>query len=143
MNLIENIEKKELIINSSTDNLSEVRAFIQAVWNSYGFDEKEGRSVVISVDEACTNIIKHAYHFDANKTIKIKVEKKRNKFIVKIIDTGSHFNPNGIPEPNIPERQKSKKGGGLGIYLMKKLMDEVKYSNKGNKNELILVKYLN
>lgn len=143
MNLIENIEKKELIINSSTDNLSDVRAFIQAVWNSYGYDEKEGKNVVVSVDEACTNIIKHAYHFDTTKTIKIKVENKKDRFIVKITDTGSHFNPNGIPEPNIPEKLKSKKGGGLGIYLMKKLMDEVKYSNKGNKNELILVKYLN
>jgi len=143
LNLIENIEKKELIINSSTDNLSDVRAFIQAVWNSYGYDEKEGKNVVVSVDEACTNIIKHAYHFDTTKTIKIKVENKKDRFIVKITDTGSHFNPNGIPEPNIPEKLKSKKGGGLGIYLMKKLMDEVKYSNKGNKNELILVKYLN
>lgn len=143
MKIKENIENKELIVNSSTDNLSEVRTFVQAMWNSYGYDEKEGRSVVISVDEACTNIIKHAYHFDANGIIKIKVESKKNKFIVKITDTGSHFDPNQIPEPNIPERQKSKKGGGLGIYLMKKLMDEVKYSNKGKKNELILVKYLN
>ncbi|MEN8193243.1 MAG: ATP-binding protein [Bacteroidota bacterium] len=138
-----NIANNELVIYSSTDNLSEVREFIAAAWISYGYDNKEGMKVALSVDEACTNIIKHAYHNKANGIIKIKVENKKDKFIIKITDKGSHFDPNQVPEPNIPERQKNKRGGGLGMFLMKKLMDEVKYMNKGRTNELILVKHLN
>lgn len=138
-----NISKTELSINSSTDNLSEVREFILASWVSCGHDAKEGLKVALSVDEACTNIIKHAYHNSSDGVIKIAVDNKKNKFIIKIADNGSHFNPNEVPEPNIPERQKNRKGGGLGMFLMKKLMDEVSYKSNGKSNQLILVKYLN
>ena len=138
----ENISKIELKINSSTDNLSEVRKFILASWSSFGYDAKDGLKVALSVDEACTNIIKHAYHNSSDGIIKIVVDNNKKKFIVKITDNGSHFDPNGVPEPNIPERQKDKKGGGLGMFLMKKLMDEVRYKSNGKSNQLILVKYL-
>ncbi len=138
-----NISKTELRINSSTDNLSEVREFILASWVSYGHDAKDGLKVALSVDEACTNIIKHAYHNSSNGVIKIAVNNQKKKFIIKIKDNGSHFNPNEVPEPNIPERQKNRKGGGLGMFLMKKLMDEVSYKSNGKSNQLILVKYLN
>lgn len=138
-----NIPNNELVIYSSTDNLADVREFIRASWLSYGHDVKEGMKVALSVDEACTNIIKHAYHNESTGLIKIKVDNRKDKFIIRITDRGSHFNPNQVPEPNIPERQRNKKGGGLGMFLMKKLMDEVKYMNKGKSNELVLVKYLN
>lgn len=138
-----NISKTELKINSSTDNLSEVREFILDSWVSCGYDAKEGLKVALSVDEACTNIIKHAYHNSSDGVIKIAVDNKKKKFIIKITDNGSHFNPNEVPEPNIPERQKNRKGGGLGMFLMKKLMDEVSYKSNGKSNQLILVKYLN
>lgn len=138
-----NISKTELRINSSTDNLSEVREFILASWVSYGHDAKDGLKVALSVDEACTNIIKHAYHNSSNGVIKIAVNNQKKKFTIKIKDNGSHFNPNEVPEPNIPERQKNRKGGGLGMFLMKKLMDEVSYKSNGKSNQLILVKYLN
>ena len=138
-----NISKTELRVNSSTDNLSEVREFILASWVSYGYDAKEGLKVALSVDEACTNIIKHAYHNSSDGVIKISIDNKKKKFIIKITDNGSHFNPNEVPEPDIPQRQKNKKGGGLGMFLMKKLMDEVSYKSNGKSNQLILVKYLN
>jgi len=131
------------MINSSTDHLSDVRSFITASWSSYGYEPKEGIKVALSVDEACTNIIKHAYHNSVDGTIKIKIDSQKNKFIVKITDKGSHFDPNQVPDPDIVGLQKKRKGGGLGMFLMKKLMDEVKYKNKGKINELILVKYLN
>ena len=138
----ENISKIELKINSSTDNLSEVREFILTSWSSFGYDAKDGLKVALSVDEACTNIIKHAYHNSSDGIIKIVVDNNKKNFVVKITDTGSHFDPNEVPEPNIPERQKNKKGGGLGMFLMKKLMDEVRYKSNGKSNQLILVKYL-
>lgn len=143
MKLKGNIANNELMIRSSTDHLSDVREFITSSWASYGYDAKEGIKVALSVDEACTNIIKHAYHNVADGTIKIKVDSKKNKFIVRITDKGSHFDPNQVPDPDIAGRQKKRKGGGLGMFLMKKLMDEVQYKDKGKTNELILVKYLN
>ncbi len=136
------ISKTEIVISSSTDNLSLVRSFIEFHGRELELSNKEIAHISLAVDEACTNIIKHAYKNSKNGKIKIKINKKNKMFFVKLTDNGSNFDPSIIPEPNVAENQKMKKGGGLGLFLMKKIMDEVKYSVKGKRNELILIKYL-
>lgn len=135
--------EKELIVKSSTDNLAKVREFTKKAAEESGFSEETVGKIILAVDEACTNIIKHAYKFSPDGKIVISIKFDSAKFTISIIDEGIHFNPNSVPEPNIVEYYKQKKIGGLGIFLMKKLMDDVKYSTiTGNKNQVILVKYL-
>ncbi len=136
------ISKSEIVISSSTDNLSLVRSFIEYHGRELELGNKEIAHISLAVDEACTNIIKHAYNYSKNGKIKINIDKKKDKLSVKLTDKGSHFDPSIIPDPNIEESQKMKKGGGLGMFLMKKIMDEVEYRAKGKGNELILIKYL-
>jgi len=138
-----NIPKNELLISSSTDNLAKVRSFVEMHGADVGFDKRVISHIILAVDEACTNIIEHAYNNSENEKIRIKIKSANNKFSVTITDRGNHFDPSLIEEPNIAKSQKMKKGGGLGMFLMKKLMDEVKYNAKSNGNELILIKYLN
>lgn len=138
-----NILKNELLISSSTNNLAEVRSFVKNNGEKVGLSEKVIAHISLAVDEACTNIIKHAYNNSPNETINIKIKASNHKFSVFIADTGKHFDPNKVPEPNVEKNQKMKKGGGLGMFLMKKLMDEVKYNSNGNGNQLILIKYIN
>ena len=136
------ISKIEIVISSSTDYLSLVRSFIELHGREFELSNKEIAHISLAVDEACTNIIKHAYKGSENGKIKIKIDKKKNKFIVKLTDNGLHFDPSIVPEPNVEQSQKMKKGGGLGMFLMKNIMDEVKYNAKGKSNELILIKHL-
>ena len=136
------ISKSEIVISSSTDNLSLVRSFIEYHGRELELGNKEIAHISLAVDEACTNIIKHAYNYSKNGKIKINIDKKKDKLSVRLTDKGSHFDPSIIPEPNIEKSQKMKKGGGLGMFLMKKIMDEVEYNAKGKGNELILIKYL-
>ena len=138
----ENIEK-ELKVKSSTENLSLIRNFTKATAELCGFDSEAVGKIVLAVDEACTNIIKHAYQYSPNGDIILKFKLANSKFAISITDKGQHFNPNIIPEPDLKEFHKQRKVGGLGMYLMKKLMDEVVYhSLTGSKNEVILIKYL-
>jgi serine/threonine-protein kinase RsbW len=133
----------ELVVKSTTDNLSQIRDFMKNAAKKCGFSEDITDKIVLAVDEACTNIIKHAYKFSPNGKIIIAVKFADSKFEISITDEGLHFNPGTIPEPDIQEYYKQKKVGGLGMYLIKKLMDEVNYSTlTGNKNQVILVKYL-
>jgi len=135
--------KKELVVKSSTDNLAQIREFTQIAAQESGFSNENVGKIVLAVDEACTNIIKHAYKYSPVGDINISVRLEQSKFIISIIDEGGHFNPDIIPEPDIREYHKKRKAGGLGMYLMKKLMDEVKYTNLNeNRNQVILVKYL-
>ncbi len=143
MNSANYIFEKDLSVKSTTDNLALIREFTRSSAAECGFSEETVGKIILAVDEACTNIIKHAYKYspDGNITINIKFDQK--KFIISITDEGIHFDPSRVPEPDLVEYYKQKRAGGLGVFLIKKLMDEVKYSTlSGNKNQVVLVKYL-
>ncbi|MBK7104050.1 MAG: ATP-binding protein [Ignavibacteriae bacterium] len=134
---------KKITVKSSTDNLSVIRDFIRTAAKDAGFDNDTSGKIVLAADEACTNIIKHAYKYSNKGKIGINISVKSNKFSVSITDNGEHFNSTSIPEPDLKKYYQEKKVGGLGMFLMKKLMDEVKYSQpKDKKNKVTLVKYL-
>jgi len=87
------------------------------------------------VDEACTNIIKYAYAGKAG-IIAIICERQKDELIITISDYGKPFDPLSVPQPDLAADLDHRKVGGLGIYLMKKLMDDVSYnfeSVKGNR----------
>jgi serine/threonine-protein kinase RsbW len=130
-------------IESRTDNLLEVREFVLDAARTFGFSEEEASKVVLAVDEACTNIIKHAYHYAPDKTIQIVIEPNKDAFRVTIIDEGKSFNPTTVKLPDLKQQLTHYRRGGLGIYLMKSLVDKVEYRYApGQKNEVRLTKYL-
>ena len=133
----------ELSVNSTTENLSLIRDFIRNNAVDVGFNEESIGKIILAVDEACTNIIKHAYKYSVSGQINISVHFSDKKFTVVIVDSGSHFNPAVIPDPDLKIYHQQRKTGGLGMFLMRKLMDEVNYENlEDNKNQVVLVKYL-
>jgi serine/threonine-protein kinase RsbW len=135
--------KKRLSVKSTTENLSTIREFIRNLSLQVGFDESIANKITLAVDEACTNIIKHAYQFSNSGKINIYANYYNKKMKISITDQGAHFNSMSVPEPDLAKYYKEKRVGGLGIFLMKKLMDEVKYSQtSGNRNKVTLIKYL-
>ena len=98
--------------------------------------------VQTAVDEACTNIIKYAYS-EKGGIITITCELQDNDFVVSIRDNGKPFDPASVPPPDLGTDLDRRKIGGLGIYLMRKLMDDVSYSFNAEKgNTLIMRKTL-
>jgi serine/threonine-protein kinase RsbW len=134
---------KQLVVKSTTDNLSKIRNFVKSNAALSGIDSETIGKIVLATDEACTNVIKHAYKYSPNGEIIIDIKFSRAKLFISITDKGSHFNSTIIPEPDLKEYYKQRKVGGLGMFLMKKLMDEVVYKVlDDNKNQVILIKYL-
>jgi serine/threonine-protein kinase RsbW len=137
------IKEKKLIVKSKTENLSKIRTFIQDITSAVGFTQKSIDNMMLAVDEACTNIIKHAYKSYPDGEIIIKVKYEAKKLIITIIDYGKAFAPETVPEPDIQEYYRQHKVGGLGMYLMKTLMDDVEYiSVPGKYNQVLLSKSL-
>jgi serine/threonine-protein kinase RsbW len=138
-----NISKKEIVVKSTTDNLAMIREFIKNTTTEVGISDEIIDKIILAVDEACTNIIKHAYKYSPEGQIYIATRFADSKFTIAITDEGQHFDPDKIPVPDLNEYYKQKRIGGLGMFLIKKLMDEVNYSTlSGNKNRVVLVKYL-
>lgn len=136
-----NTFSQKIKVKSTTENLSIIRDFIQDTASASGFGRDAVDKIILAVDEASTNIIKHAYKYNPEKEIEIKVTLSSGKFTIEIIDSGNSFDPDSVHDPDIRKYFKERKVGGLGIFLMKKLMDDVKYDTlKNHRNKVTLIK---
>lgn len=128
-------------ISASTKNLSEVRNFVAEHAKNNGFSSSKIADIRLAVDEAITNIIKHAYKGDENHTIEITVKFKKDRVCIELQDTGNSFNLDTFPEPNIREKIKQRKRGGMGVYLIHSLMDDVTYGRQNKSNKMVMCKF--
>ena len=134
----------ELVVKSRTENLSRIRDFISQKASEAGISNSDVENIMLAVDEACTNIIKHAYDSYPDGEIIIKVEHNSNKLLITIVDYGNSFDPLIVPDPDLQKYYNDGRVGGLGMYLMKSLMDDVKYKTvPGKYNEVLLSKRIN
>ena len=93
-----------------------------------------------AVDEASTNVVKHAYG-GRGGFFQISCELNGADIIITIRDHGAKFDPGSVPLPEVDSALEERKAGGLGIYMMKKMMDRVDYGySEGEGNRLLLVK---
>lgn len=134
-----------LKLENESANLRLIREFVSGVANEAEFDEEEICQIELAVDEACSNVVKHAYSLDKEKkdhSIEIEIQFDEKEFSVKVLDRGQGFDPSQLPQTNMKSYLEKFQVGGLGIRLMKSLMDQVEYSIKpGRKNQVTLTKY--
>ena len=138
--------KRRLVIPNDTKYLNTVRDFVVEVVASSAFPKIDMGRIVLAVDEAVTNIIEHAYTSSREGEVDIQLELQANatKFEAVIHDSGIHFDPTDIPSPNMDDHVAAAKKKGLGIFLMRQIMDIVEYEfEEGVVNRLRLVKYVN
>jgi len=123
------------------ENLDEIGEFVGEEARRVGFSDKEIYSIQLAADEASSNIIEHAYAGVDNGKIEIDCSIFDGGLKVVMRDQGKPFNPSSVPEPNVKADLSERKIGGLGMYLMRKLMDEVSYASSAETgNVLTMVK---
>ena len=102
-----------------------------------GFDEKKIGKIELAVEEALVNICNYSYPEDpGNAEVSCKQDNRR--FIIEIVDSGIPFDMTSLPAPDLTPNIEERKIGGLGIFLIKKMVDEVKYRREGSFNILNL-----
>ncbi len=137
------MKKQTLTIASRTEQLRAVREFVSTAAREFGFGDEEVSKIALAVDEACTNVIKHAYSYDPKGSITVVVRGRNGSFEVAIQDRGKDFDPGAVPSPDMKEYLAHFRRGGLGMHLMRSLMDRVEYSiQPGRRNEVRLIKFL-
>jgi serine/threonine-protein kinase RsbW len=132
-------------ITNETQNLAVVREFVTRMVQRSAVDRKVVNKIILAVDEAVSNIIEHAYEEGRSGTIEVQVKSDAQIIEITIRDSGKHFDPDRVePVRDIGDHVKSGRRHGLGIFIMRQIMDEVQYTYKeGVENELRLVKYIN
>lgn len=136
-------KSNKILFKSSTKNLSLLRNFIEEKAEAFGFDESSINQIILSVDEACTNIIKHAHKYNEKENIEVDIDSNKNQFIIKLSYKGQAFDPNNISSPDMKEYFNKFKVGGLGVPIMKKFMNKIEFSHLNpDMNSLTLIKNL-
>ncbi len=123
-------------------SLAAISDFVIDQAKQAGFSPTEVYAIQTAVDEACSNIIDHAYGGENLGEIKIYVNEIDEGLQIMIKDTGEPFDPDDISEPDITAPIEFRKERGLGIFCMRKLMDKVEFNfSESSGNKLILEKY--
>lgn len=133
----------ELSIANELSALSQVRTEVTSAVHEGGFPDSYVNRLLIAVDEAVTNIIEHGYEGTAagSGRIDIRIEVDPDVFIITITDQGESFDPRSTSDVDIERHVAAGKSGGLGVFLIRKIMDVVDYHHEtGRHNRLMMIK---
>lgn len=128
-------------IGCSIENLKGVRDFIRGALKDHGVPDLQVSEMVLALDEMCSNLMIHAHHCNPDDLFELHIHVEKNTPVVfEIIDDGSSFDINQFAEPDLGNLVNEKRKGGLGIRLVKSIMDKIEYHNRNGKNICRLVK---
>ena len=130
----------ELTVDGRLKNLATIADFVVKAAQASGLNEKATFEVQLAVDEACTNVIEHSYRGEEKGEIALRCELADGDFVITIRDHGQPFNPEDVPLPDLKCSLAERCIGGLGLYFMRRLMDEVRFHFGAEGNELTMVK---
>lgn len=129
----------ELAVPAQFENLALIGDFIAGVARRAGFDEKGVFNLQLACDEACTNVIEHAYGGRPGR-IRIAVSVHPDRIQIEVHDTGRPFDPSAVRAPDLEAPLERRETGGLGLHFMHSIMDEVRFEFGEGGNRLTMVK---
>jgi anti-sigma regulatory factor (Ser/Thr protein kinase) len=123
------------------DRLGEIVDFVTAAAEAAGFETRDVQAVQLAVDEACSNIIEHAYGGERRGDIECTCCIDGDTLVTTLSDRGAPFDLDAVPEPNLDAALEERSEGGLGVFIMRRLMDEIHHVfSPGEGNILTLIK---
>ena len=116
----------KLSLSADYAQLASVRDFVGQTGRDLDLDEQTIYQLQLAVDEACTNIVRHAYDGDSGQ-IELEIEATGDGVQVRLRDWGEPFDPQLVPEPDVTAPLEQRPLGGLGLFLIRQMMDEVRF----------------
>jgi len=132
--------KIQFILANKADELSLLSAKVETLAELWDFPDSLTMNLNLVLEEAISNIIFYAFNDDSEQKIYLTLEYEEATLSIRITDTGKAFDPTGQIPPDITLSAEERPIGGLGIFLINKLMDSVVYSRNDNMNVLTLKK---
>ena len=133
----------KLKISCSKNHLKEIRAFVSEILHQHNFPDEDSAKVILAVDEICANMIIHSNHCNPAETLQLRVQYlKQEKIIFEIKDKGEGFDMKGYQEPSLEELIQTRRKGGIGLMLVKKIMDKIEFTHAKGENICRLEKNL-
>ena len=129
--------EKRFELNASSEVLSPFRKELRQILTHARWEKKTTEEILLAVDEALTNIIRHAYQ-DGKGKMAVSVTVADDRIEIVLEDWGKKFDPTQVPSPELPRNRP----GGLGVHFIRTIMDQMVYEDPGSGgNRLRLIKY--
>jgi sigma-B regulation protein RsbU (phosphoserine phosphatase) len=128
----------KIALEANLPNLPRMREFVVEACEQLGVNENVCFSVKLAVDEACTNLLQHGYKNTDPSDIHLCIEHLGHKLKIQIEDTGYPFHPDLAAPPDLELSLEDREPGGLGVYFMKEMVDEISYESKDGVNRLTI-----
>jgi serine/threonine-protein kinase RsbW len=132
--------KEEIIITNHVEELPILAEKIETLAENWELSMPLAMNINLSLEEAVSNVIFYAYDDEKEHNITIALSLETKILTIKVIDDGKPFDPTARQQPDVSLPAEDRPIGGLGIFLIKKLMDEVIYTRDNNLNILTLIK---
>ncbi len=128
-------------IGCSLENLKGVRDFVRKSLRGTVVSDVVLNEIILALDEMCSNLMIHAHQCNPDHVLEVHIEtKSQGQLIFEIMDEGEMFDINRFEEPAIDNLIQTKRKGGLGIRLVKSIMDSVTYVRRNGRNVCVLTK---
>ena len=134
---------KELTIDATVENIERVTSFVDEQLEALDCPLKAQMQIDIAIDELFGNIAHYAYNPEVGPaTVRVDVLQEPLSVVVTFIDSGVAYDPLAKEDPDVALSAEEREIGGLGIYMVKKSMDEISYEYKDGQNILRIMKHL-
>jgi serine/threonine-protein kinase RsbW len=125
---------------AEVSNLAVIRQFVAQAAHGTGLDEKAISDLQLAVDEICANVIQHGYSEQGGE-LEVTIEAIEGGVEATVRDWGRAFDPQAIPIPDVTAPLEGRRLGGLGLYLVRKVMDHVHFAfDEKNGNVVTMIK---
>ena len=129
-----------LILHNDIQKIPQLADFVETIAEEKQLSQSMAMSLNLALEEAVTNVILYAYPDGADGLVDVEAILKEHSLEFIITDSGVPFDPTAAPEVDVTLSVEERPIGGLGIYLVRQLMDEVRYQRLGDKNVLSMTK---
>ena len=134
---------REMTVPAKAESIPVVTDFVNAELEILGCSRRIRTSIDVAIDELLANIAHYAYHPDTGPaTVRVEVEEEPLAVIITFLDKGRPFNPLEAKEPDVTLPARKRRIGGLGIFMVRKTMDDIAYEYRDGKNILRIRKNL-
>ena len=131
-----------IALRNNIEEINRLHTFIEEVGKMVALPMKTVMNLNLVLEEAVTNVIMYAYPKEEHEYIHLTAKEQDGKLIFILTDSGKAFDPTQAPDADITLSADDRQIGGLGIFLIRKIMNEVKYERIEGKNVLTLEKEL-
>ena len=129
-------------LKNQISEVGRVHEILADLSSKYGWQSQFLFEVELALEEVLTNVIRYAFEDEGDHEIILRLAIQEGKFIAEVEDDGKEFNPLERPDPELDLPLEERAIGGLGIFLTRKMMNELTYQRKDEKNILTMTKFL-